>query len=154
SCTGGRRNLQSSTASQLPLHCGIGLCRSRVALATSPMLRRNRRNRFDHSWSVPDSPLSANQPRAQASTQGCAAGVAPLHQSQAGGDWKPVVEWLIRNPHCAAELDAELCGERIMRAVVVPPMQAGTVIGGFQILEELGRGAMGVVFRAYDQSLK
>ena len=89
-----------------------------------------------------------NESLDQITAHGCEEGVALVHQAQDGGDWRPVVDWLIHHPACVTELGAILRGEKLLHDAVNPSAKRGTTLGGLALLEELGRGAMGVVYRA------
>src|SRR4051812_37270337 len=80
-------------------------------------------------------------------------GVALVLKAEEDGDWKPVIEWLARNPDRANALAEFLATQRGL-AVAVAPHVGRPRIDGFELLEEIGRGTFGVVYRAYDSALR
>ena len=100
-----------------------------------------------------------SEPSDETTPHGFQAGVALVHRAQDSDNWRPVVDWLVRHPECAAEIAGFMSGEaEIGRAV--SPMQksysdlAGATLGGFAVREVIGKGGSGVVFRAFDPKLK
>ena len=86
-------------------------------------------------------------------------GVALALRAEESGDWKAVAEWLGRNVEHAGSLARFLGGQRDVERAIAPVklgsgIEAGTVIGGFGLRKEIGRGGMGVVFLAHDPVLK
>ena len=86
-------------------------------------------------------------------------GIALALRADESGDWKAVAEWLGRNVEHAGSLARFLGGQRDVERAIAPVklgsgIEAGTVIGGFGLRKEIGRGGMGVVFRAHDPVLK
>jgi hypothetical protein len=87
------------------------------------------------------------------------AGVALVLQAEDGGDWKPVAEWLAGHPEAAGEVGEFLAAQKKLRLVVEPvartaPVPAGTIVGRYELLEEIGRGGAAVVYRAFDTRLQ
>lgn len=83
-------------------------------------------------------------------------GLLLAHMAQDGGDWKPVIDWMIGHPTLAGEVLTSLADQRGIRLLIPPllPPAAPTTVGGLALKEVLGRGAMGVVYRAFDPTLK
>lgn len=91
-------------------------------------------------------------------SDGLEAGVALALKAQDSGNWKAVVDWLARNPGLAAELGEFLAAQDGLLAAARPARltadHSETVIAGFTLNHEIGRGAMGVVYHASDPALK
>jgi serine/threonine-protein kinase len=78
-------------------------------------------------------------------------GRALVNRARDTGAWEPVIGWLAKNPALAEPLARYIRFDRLMERAVSPPQPAarvGTVLGDFELLEEIGRGAMGAVYRA------
>jgi serine/threonine-protein kinase len=81
-----------------------------------------------------------------------------LRQCEEGVDPDPL-EWQVRHPHLAGELASCLAGLGAMRQLRnevsrnAPPALEPRVLGGFELVRELGRGGMGVVYEARQISL-
>ena len=86
------------------------------------------------------------------------AGVALALKAHDSGDWKAVVDWITQHPDHAAGLAGFLAAQGGLQSAIRPagviPDRTGITIGEFVLREEIGRGAMGVVHRAYDPVLK
>lgn len=86
------------------------------------------------------------------------AGVALALKAHDSGDWKAVVDWIAQHPDHAAGLAVFLAAQGGLQSAIRPvgviPDRTGIAIGEFVLREEIGRGAMGVVHRAYDPVLK
>ena len=83
-------------------------------------------------------------------------GIALAFRAQDDGNWKPLVDWLARNPDSAATVARFLGGDRDVGRAVNPPRPAarvGTVLGEYELLEVLGRGQMGVVYRGVNRRI-
>ncbi len=83
-------------------------------------------------------------------------GIALAFRAQDDGDWKPLVEWLARHPESAESVARFLGGDRAVGRLVNPPRPAarvGTVLGEYELLEVLGRGQMGVVYRGLNRRI-
>jgi eukaryotic-like serine/threonine-protein kinase len=85
------------------------------------------------------------------------AGLELVLKAEDGGDWKAVAEWLARNPACATDLAEFLAAQRGIKPLIAPlrlPRAVSGTVGGLELREVIGKGAMGVVHRAYDPALK
>jgi serine/threonine-protein kinase len=98
--------------------------------------------------------MAAELPPDETTPHELEGGIALALGAEQSGDWKPVVDWLARHPECAAAL-IRFVGDsgRIARAIAPGPAGSGSVLGDFELCEELGRGAMGVVYRARDRRI-
>ncbi len=85
-------------------------------------------------------------------------GLALVLAAEDGGDWKAVADWLARNPQCAPDLAEFLAAQQGIKPALAPlrlkKPEAPRSAGGLELREVIGRGAMGVVHRAFDPSLK
>ncbi len=86
---------------------------------------------------------------------GSHAGVALVDRAKDTGDWKAVVDWIAEHPLHAESVARFLGGDGRSTATLSPPsVRSGTSIGGIELKENLGSGAMGVVYRGYDPLLR
>lgn len=83
-------------------------------------------------------------------------GLALALRAEDDGNWKPVVDWQVRHPNLAPEVIAFLANQWGVKPLIAPPRVpvAPTVVGGLALKTVLGKGAMGVVYRAFDPVLK
>lgn len=84
-------------------------------------------------------------------------GMRIVIDEQERGEVSPLARWLASNPDEAGELGRFMAGEREVRANVVAiraSTPSGTIGGRYVCQEEIGRGGMGVVYRAFHLTLK
>ncbi|MCE9563508.1 MAG: serine/threonine protein kinase [Planctomycetes bacterium] len=84
-------------------------------------------------------------------------GVALALKAEDSGDWKPVAKWLAQNPDRGQDFAKFLADHGEILDVLRPPPtpeRTGSIVSGLELKEEIGRGAMGVVYRASDLILK
>ncbi len=83
-------------------------------------------------------------------------GLALALQAEDDGDWKPVIDWMIRQPAHAPEVIGSLAAQRGIRPLIagLRVTAAPTSVGKYELREVLGKGAMGVVYRAFDPDVK
>ncbi len=82
-----------------------------------------------------------------------------VHTAQDSGDWKPLVDWLVRHPECTGEVARAMDDDDRMQRLLPAGRPSfsdlpGTVIAGYELHERIGRGGSGDVFRGYDPGLK
>ncbi len=97
--------------------------------------------------------MSSDSSSAETTGHGCYEGVALVHQAQDSGNWRPVVDWLVRHPECFAEVASAIGADGAVRDALVPPpapAQVGSVLGNYELLARLGGGSMGTVYRSRD----
>ncbi len=87
---------------------------------------------------------------------GLGAGIALVLKAEDTQDWNPLTDWLARNPGLAEQLAGFLAARRGITPST--PQQAsqvrtGSQVGGLELREEIGRGAMGIVYQAFDPVL-
>jgi serine/threonine-protein kinase len=84
-------------------------------------------------------------------------GLRLYHRARDTGDWTPFVAWLGDHPELASEIAQHIKTDKIGREwfpTRMTPIHTGMMIDEFEIREEIGRGGMGVVYRAFDTKLK
>ncbi|MFO0824665.1 MAG: protein kinase [Gemmataceae bacterium] len=84
-------------------------------------------------------------------------GLRLYHGARDTGDWPPFVAWLGDHPELASEIAQHIKTDKWgidSFPTRMTPVQAGTMIDEFEIREEIGRGGMGIVYRAFDTNLK
>jgi len=86
---------------------------------------------------------------------GLEEGAALAFKAEESGDWKAVANWLARNPGLGGEFAKFLADHgELVNTLRPSPQRTGSIVGGLELKEEIGRGAMGVVYRATDSVLK
>jgi serine/threonine-protein kinase len=95
----------------------------------------------------------------ETTNSGIDEGIALALRAEDSGDWKPVADWLARNPDHAGGLAEFLAAQLGLQVAagplpIAPENRSGSLVGGLVLREEIGRGAMGVVYRAFDADLK
>jgi len=85
---------------------------------------------------------------------GLEEGLGIVHAAEDAGSPNPLAKWLARYPELAFPLANYLAGPGIPIPQPAPTLNSGSAIGGLELHEEIGRGGMGVVHRAFDPVLK
>ncbi len=85
---------------------------------------------------------------------GLAEGLGIVFAAEDAGLPNPLAKWLARHPELASELANFLAGPDLFPKRISTPSPAGMLVGGLELREEIGRGGMGVVHRAFDPVLK
>ncbi len=86
---------------------------------------------------------------------GTHAGAALVDRAKDSGDWKAVVDWIAEHPQHAEDVAQYHGGVKLVtKALYSPTVRSGHTIGGIELKEILGSGAMGMVYRGYDSVLR
>jgi hypothetical protein len=101
---------------------------------------------------------------AQAPVTGLEEGIGIVLRAEEAGQAPDLADWLAHHPDLAGELALFLAGQRGIQTaasqwgaaeVMAPPeVSFKQRVGGLELGEEIDRGGMGVVYRAYDPSLR
>jgi hypothetical protein len=83
-------------------------------------------------------------------------GLALVLNAEDGGDWKAVIDWLARNPSLVSRLVSFIADQQGIKPFIAPlrVTAAPSAVGKYELREVIGKGAMGVVYRAFDPTLK
>jgi hypothetical protein len=83
-------------------------------------------------------------------------GLALALRADDDGDWKPVIDWQVRNPMLAGQVIGFVADQRGIQPLIAPLRVTATPasVGKYELREVLGKGAMGVVYRAFDPDVK
>jgi hypothetical protein len=103
----------------------------------------------------PDTPAASHPFSNRTADYGVAEGLGIVLAAEDAGTPNPLAQWLARNPELAADLARFLAGPNVFSpppALTEP--RPGAAVGALELKEEIGRGGMGVVYRAFDPVLK
>ena len=110
------------------------------------------------NWLPPDPPTPVSTPDPNETVRGDDE-TAPAEGSDSD---PPVIQAVVRCPHCNSRVEASLdesmrvvpCSQCDQEFTLVKDREWPSIVGHFQLIERLGMGGFGTVWRAFDTSLE